>query len=168
MAPSQNQQPDLLELEIQTALQSLCADPQAAAWSDGQWTRRLKAAVGHVARNRGYSWCSSQTGGECLWDGAMQERDGAGNLVSVPLVLESEWMGRARIKEDFEKLLVSTAKHRVMLCAAVSCRGVERHFSRLQNYIAAFRSGPDDRYLLAGWYGKKHTAGEFIFEVHVC
>jgi hypothetical protein len=158
-------QPNSLEVQIQTALDSLCANPQAATWSDDEWTLRVLAAVGQVARNRGYAWRSSQAGGEFLWDGAMQERDAACNLVGVSLALESEWMGRASIKEDFEKLLASGTEHRVMVCSAEALPGIQRQFGRLQKMIAAYRSRPGDRYLLAGWYGKKHTAGKFIYAV---
>lgn len=103
-----------------------------------------------------------------LWDGVAQERDDARNLVRVPLALESEWMGKAAIKRDFEKLVMSRAEHKVMVCAAVSHRGVERHFDGLRVMIDACRPRQSgDRYLLAGWFGKEHTPGRFIFALHV-
>jgi hypothetical protein len=157
-----------MEAEVQTALSGLCADPQAATWNWTEWTRHIKAAIGHVASNHGLVWRSSHAGGEFIFDGVALQRDNADNLVSVPIALESEWMGKAKIKEDFEKLLASNTGLRVMACSAESCAGVLQHFVRLRTMVDAFtnkRQG--DRYLLAGWYGRAQTTGQFVFESYV-
>jgi hypothetical protein len=78
------------------------------------------------------------------------------------------WGGRAKINEDFEKLVVSRAELRVMVCSAESLQGVNGHFDRLSQMIGAFRSNQHgDRYLFAGWYGKKNTPGQLVFKSHV-
>ncbi|MFZ0887515.1 MAG: hypothetical protein WA005_03615 [Candidatus Binataceae bacterium] len=156
---------DEVEAEIQIALQGLCRDPGAHGWRNREWTRRVKEAVGRVLSGRGHILSSSsRVGSAWLWDGVALERDASGNLVMVRLALESEWMGKAEIKYDFEKLLAARAEHRVMVFSAESRRGVETQVKRLRAMIAAFRQGQSgDRYLLAGWYGKGRSPGAFIF-----
>jgi hypothetical protein len=164
---NQNSQLDELEIEIQIALNLLCEAFQAAPWPPDEWTPRLKGCLGQVALKNGYSWRSSDSGGEFLWDGAMEMRDAERNLVRLVLALESEWSGKAEIKKDFEKLLVSNAEHKLMVCSAESLAGVRKHFSRLENFVAAYRTQSDDRYLLAGWHGKEDSAGTFFFNLLV-
>jgi len=161
--------PDLMESEIQAALSALCLDPQAHRWRRPGWTREVKAAIGRIAQNHGYDWLASgATKPAWLYDGTAQERRGD-ILTKLPLALESEWHGWAEIKTDFEKLLASRVVHRVMIFSEGPRRHrAEEKISRLLDMIARFQlSSSGDRYLLACWYGKDGTAGDFLFRLHV-
>jgi len=162
-----NALPDAVESEIESVLSSLCENPHARRWGRPDWGEEVKAAVGAVAQRANYRWLSDGSHGEWLWDGVAQEWAGD-YLIGIPLALEVEWHGWAEIKYDFEKLLVSRANHRVMVCSAGSRAGAETHLSRLRAMIEAFRLNQSgDRYLLACWYGRKDAAGEFIFDLIV-
>jgi hypothetical protein len=159
--------PDQLECEIQNVLGSLCESLQASRWGRPEWREEVISAVGAAADRAGYRWLSHSSRSEWLWDGVAQEWQGH-SLIGVPLTLEVEWHGWAEIKYDFEKLLVSRAEHRVMVCSAGSRAGAERNISRLRAMIDAFRlNRSGDRYFLACWHGRADAAGEFVFELIV-
>ncbi len=152
-----------LEAEIKASLAKLCENPEAPAWSNPDWTRAVKAAVGSAAEKGGHSWLSSDSVGAWLWDGTAHTRQD-GNLLNIPLMLESEWGDWDAILYDFEKLLAARAAHRVMVCSASSQSRAEETLSRLTSIVQGFQASQGgDRYLLACWYGPAGTAGEFIF-----
>lgn len=75
-----------------------------------------------------------------------------GLIADVSLVLESEWAtDQKSIDEDFQKLLLARAEHRVMIFQQKTLPDVEDVYDHLSRQISAFsRSQPGDRYLLAG------------------
>jgi hypothetical protein len=154
---------DPLELAVQAALVGLCADPQASSWSGRQWTREVLARIGAVAQSANYVWLTNW-----LWDGVAVVRSATGQVVDMPLVLESEFGVWGDIWFDFEKLLAARSSHRVMVCCANTLAGAKTNLVRLQGIISAFQSGQvGDRYLLACWYGAPKTAGAFLIELHI-
>ena len=84
-------------------------------------------------------------------------------MTDVPLVAESEWRGEIAIAHDFQKLLVSRSRYRVMIFQADSEEAVRSLFEKMRLWIAKFhRTTVGDRYLLAGW--ARH---QWIFDLHV-
>lgn len=90
---------------------------------DGEWTKKIKLLLGELGERSGFGVC---TGGfkdrfepEWLCDLAWYRENEAEFLVEVPLVMESEWNRTLKyIKFDFEKLLLTNATLRLMICQA--------------------------------------------------
>jgi hypothetical protein len=152
---------DPLELAVRATLVRLCAHPQAPSWTGRDWTREVLTGIGAVAQGANYVWLTNW-----LWDGVAVMRSNSGQLIDIPLVLESEFGGWGAICFDFEKLLAARASHRLMVCSAYTQPGALTYIARLQA-INAFQSGRSgDRYLLACWYGAQGTAGAFVIDSH--
>lgn len=88
---------------------------------DAIWTFKIKQGLTDLGISLGYRVCASgvneATAGEWLYDLVWYDMDELGFLRSVPLVLESEWLrSLSDIKYDFEKLLVSNAPYKIMIC----------------------------------------------------
>jgi hypothetical protein len=154
---------DPLELAVQAALVGLCAHPQAPNWNGRDWTREVLTSIGAVMQGANYVWLTNW-----LWDGVAVVRSSSGQLIDIPLVLESEFGGWSAICFDFEKLLAARSSHRVTVCSANTLPGAQTHLTRLQAIIKAFQFGQSgDRCLLACWYGAPRTAGAFIIQLHI-
>src|SRR4051812_20281726 len=87
--------------------------------SERVWTRNLILALGHLGHKRGYHICGggcAQYGeGGWLYD-LVWLQNWNKFVIDVPLILECEWLTRyIDISQDFEKLLVGRARHRVMV-----------------------------------------------------
>jgi hypothetical protein len=110
--------------------------------------------------------CTDRVTAEWLWDMTWVElRDG--KLIDLPLALESEWNPKfEEILFDFERLLVSRARLRVMIFEAPLPSG-EQRFNRLIDAIRSY-SGTQigDHYLLACWcYGS--PPGHLEFKTYI-
>jgi hypothetical protein len=134
---------------------------------DKQWTRRIKELLGELGESLHFGVCA---GGfqdrfhrewvhDLVWFQESEDRF----LIRVPLVVESEW-GRTlnHIKYDFEKLLMSNADLRLMICQAKP-----NQLEVFQNY---FRKAISDythlnkgaKFIIA--ILDDYESGEFIFE----
>lgn len=91
------------------------------------WTLGIKEVFAKVGKSKGYEVCCSGFPGvydnEWLYDLIWYKDDSTKNdvykpgLMEIPLVLESEWdLDFKEIKYDFEKLLLSNSKLKVMIC----------------------------------------------------
>jgi hypothetical protein len=140
------------------SLDSLPLEAVQRAWTtDRTWTSELKQRIGRLGKEHGYYICANgcaepDTQGEWLYDLVWLSINGQ-LIVDVPLVLESEWAtDRKNILEDFGKLLLARADHRVMIFQQKNPLEVGRVYDLLSEQISAFsRSQPGDRYLLAGF-----------------
>jgi hypothetical protein len=159
---------DTVEFAIQTALQAIPARASAEQWQgETPWSVAVKGAIVSVGREFGWltaaNGCETDEGKEWLYDVVWYQSDRAGHMTDVPLVAESEWGGENAIKEDFEKLLVSRSRYRVMVFQADSEEAVRSIFQKMHLWIAKFhRTTVGDRYLLAGW-----ARNHWIFDLHV-
>lgn len=83
------------------------------------------------------------------------------HVLSCPLVLESEWSVQLKdIMEDFVKLLLARAEHRVMIFQQQTAQQVHQVVEKLEAQVSAFRgTQPGDRYLLLGFDWA--TTGQF-------
>lgn len=124
-------------------------------WNPPDPTADLLDRIRKVGLNFGYVVCpgaatSQDRQLEWLYDLVWQEKSGT-RIVSVPLVLESEWSTRdSEIYYDFDKLLAANAPHKVMVFEKDSRREVEMMMERLRTRIQKFRANERGRFLLAG------------------
>jgi hypothetical protein len=148
-------QPDGVEETIIQTARQIADQAARESWlNDRMWTQRLLSAFGECGRQLGYFVCgggAEQHGGQCEWlYDLVWLKNSNGFITDVPLILESEWSTNYKlISDDFEKLLVGRAQHRVMVFQQ---RHVEDIFGRLAEEVRNF--GPTqagDRYLFLGW-----------------
>ena len=161
--------PDEVEQRIATVLDDLIENPESMTWTTTEWTSRLKSAVGEIGRASMY-WvyahgCSQSHGGEFLVDLCWLEYDDKA-LVGVPLVMECEW-GPKDVDDDFQKLVMLRADHRVMVFRVPTGKERDGAFGELLQHVNANRHAiSGDRYLLSCWRsdnrGFEHRAYEVV------
>ena len=72
-------------------------------------------------------------------------------LIDSPLVCESEWGDFGEIKEDFEKLLLTRSKYRIMVFSIIDQNQFNQYITRLTELILQYQSRQSgDRYLFCG------------------
>ncbi len=98
---------------------------------------------------------------------AVVERDPDSGLYigRVPVALECEWTPGNETLWDFQKLLVSRARHRVLVMWARTARAAARAMKDLTQQVSRFRqTRGGDRYMLACYVD---DTNKFVFRVHV-
>jgi hypothetical protein len=160
-------QPDDVELEIIQTTMRVGDQGQQERWPQERlWTQNLISALGQLGYSKQYHVCGrgcrDYGQGEWLYD-LVWLKNVDNFIVDVPLILESEWSHRyTDISEDFGKLLVGRAQHRVMIFQQ---NNVDAIFRRLTEEVRNFSlTQVGDRYLFLGlnWPG-----GTFKYEVFV-
>jgi hypothetical protein len=170
-------QMDSLEEAVRDALVRMCGpDPRAPEPPGWDWHGEPIRTVGEVAQQAGYLWLPDRGANlpAWLWDGVALEQGssqvmGSGDLIGIALALEVDWGGFGAVLYDFKKLMVARATHRVIVSGiSVNRSGAERCAERLKDAVRRFQRGQSgDRYLLACWYGARHTLGEFYFDLYM-
>lgn len=132
------------------------------------WTKQLKLFLGDAGENEKYQICASTPekdfNGEWLYDLVWYRENDKGQLVEVPLVVESEWSRYYKdVKFDFEKLLLANSQLKLMIC---SCPEKEsevwiNNFQRAIDVCPLVKNG--DEYLIAILILEGIDAKEFIF-----
>lgn len=121
---------------------------------DKIWTQSIFKALSVLGEELDYSICSSSSDGEYnggwLYDLIWYKSNADGQLITIPLMLESEWhRSFERIKYDFEKLLAGRAKYKVMIFQASGDKKRE-YLDKLELGIKTFQGGSgNETYLLA-------------------
>lgn len=160
---------DPIEKAIQTALLPIPQMALEQEWkSDSQWSVAVKKAIADVGRAFGWltaaNGCETDEGKEWLYDVVWYQSDKSGHMTDVPLVAESEWGNENAIKEDFEKLLVSRSRYRIMVFQAESEQVIDALLGKMELWISKFcRTKEGDRYLLVGWAWKSN---KWVFKRH--
>ena len=102
---------------------------------------KVDETLAKVGRQNGYLTAANQVdsdeGKEWLYDVVWYQSDQAGHMTDVPLVAESEWGGFGAVKEDFEKLLVSRSRYRVMVFQTTD-KNVEQLIREMKLWIFKF------------------------------
>jgi hypothetical protein len=155
-----------VERRVCEVVRSIPGRAKQAKWkSDKIWTQEIKTALGRVARDHYQfyvcaSGCEGPNQGEWLYDMVWLQNDDP-HVVAVPLVLESEWSVKLKdIMEDFQKLLLARAEHRVMIFQQETTQQVYQVVEKFEAQVSAFRgTQPRDRYLLLGFDWA--TTGQF-------
>ena len=146
---------DSVEKKVVDSLHEL--HTQSKSWSDAksraaEYTRSVKKAVGGVGKKLGFAVCSTEHDCEWLYDLCWCEQDENDLVLNMPLVMESEWhRGYGPLLDDFQKLLVARADHRIFLCEQepedwTDCVG------QLIDQVCCYAGTQNgDRYLFGSW-----------------
>ena len=140
-----------------------CDSMKYSGWIRGPWTRGVSTELCRAGKELDLSvWASRvdqkhKDGGEWLFDVTWLEYGSELNsipgLQSIPMAAECEWGDWGAITDDFQKLLVSRADVRVMVCpgwTVVDDHDGRATAERMCKWISAFeRTGIGDRYILA-------------------
>jgi hypothetical protein len=161
--------------DIKSCLEQVCSGfsekTQEVQYSYPAWTKAIKESLCELGSQKSFITCangiSNSTFEEWLFDVTWLEyQDGNLDLplLSIPFAAESEWGDSRAIRNDFEKLIVSRAKLRLMIFEKRDKQSVATEFDALSELVHAFQhDGLAATYLLAGFSGKDR--GFFFREV---
>ena len=154
--------------EISSTLGEMLKDESLKGVGDKAWTDKIlleftqlgKKNRFHVAASKaqgahwgewGFDLCWRDYGRPDLIDlpGDTNDWQVDDALKRIPLVLESEWGNLDEIVEDFEKILVSRAELRVLICQDKHCCSEKIRFSLKHNIKRFAQSKSSDQYLVA-------------------
>ncbi len=161
---------DEIEQEIRNLLIPIPNNSKESRWTDSEWTKEIMNLLGKLGKENGFYVCGTdckQYGqGEWLYDLVWLIISDS-YLVDVPLILECEWSTNLEdISEDFLKLLVGRAQHRVMIFQKKTLDEVKETISKLESHVIRFKGTQrGDRYLFIGfdWV----TTHQFSFKLFV-
>lgn len=136
----------LLDIEYAIYQEVKASYDEATEQGDPDWTSAIKRRVGLLGQKSGYNIRSTFHNKEWLYD-LVWHNESENHLHSLKLVLESElchrsnnFEGRVGLLWDFEKLLVSTAEIKVMVCCNEGNRDYPNNIVRVRNFFEnAFR-----------------------------
>ncbi len=163
-------QGDVIERSIEAALNHL-----ATNWgsirkpgSDASWTRAVKNRIGALGRRHRYAVYAAGSRysrlGEWLFD-LIWLKMGDETVLDFPLALECEWSPGKETLWDFQKLLVSRARHRVLVMYARNEKTADRTIEDLIGEVRKFKqTRGGDRYMFACYLGDRDR---FHCHVHV-
>ncbi len=161
--------PDEIEAQIIQIATGMSERAVAEKWADKLWTTGLLFPIGELGKRLGHYVCAPQCReleigqGGWLYDLVWLRKSG-GDLIGLPLVLESEWGTHDEaIDYDFQKLLVARAEHRVMICQGQGS-DPDRHFKRFTEQVGhCALTQPGDRYLFLCYHWKDHEFKHRVF-----
>lgn len=119
-------------------------------------TKSLLVHLSDAAGRLGYISCPSETDAEWLYDVVWYKMGVEDHLTNVFLTMESELSDRSinGIRYDFQKLLISNAPVKIMLCLAPSkeSKGISKLTEKFQNWINACENvRPGEQFLIMIW-----------------
>jgi hypothetical protein len=112
----------------------------------------LGVASGFYVCGKGCKRFGKDGQGGWLYDLVWLKQAKDGLIEDIPLILESELQGAddKNVNEDFMKLLIGRARHRVMIFRHIG--GAERRFESFTDQVKLCTlTAPGDRYLFLGW-----------------
>jgi hypothetical protein len=120
--------------------------------SNPEWTKATLLAIGTLGQKLKYDVCGLREHFQPAWlfDLCWYSTTSDGNLIDMPLALESEWdLKYAGIKYDFEKLLIAKSKFKVLVFQA-SGQTATDYLKNFEQGIRAYQGGGvGEIYLLA-------------------
>lgn len=159
---------DAIEKQVITALATVPPMALDGLWPNRRWTHEIKAHLAAMGLESGHAvFADEALGAGAQWLFALCWVDlRNGRMRALPLALEVEWnLNMGEIAEDFDKLVQSTATHRVMVFEQRNAADVGMALKNLKARVAAY--GPrrkGDRYLFAGY---DFTGRQFVFNLLV-
>ena len=146
---------DSVEERVIRSLQGLQKKANSINDTSSDWTRAIKNEIAKVGNQLGYevyaSSCEFAKYGEWIFDLTWADIDKDEYLRSIPLALESEWIP-SEVLDDFCKLLVSRAKHRVMVFWAGNKTSMKSKIEEMVDEVKNSRmTESGDRYLFTCW-----------------
>jgi hypothetical protein len=157
-SPLFSDQLDEIEQQIKKAVDAVACEPGHGDWKDAVWTKKIKNAIAMLGQARGLRTYASSAElanhGEWLYDLTWTDEP-SGFLRSVPLVLEMEWTPNG-VVDDFQKLVVARASHRVMLFNYTPGHDQVLFLDKILHSVTAFDETKEgDRYLFGGWINEE-------------
>ncbi len=105
---------DSIEKKVKAALDDL--HKPSNHWSAPKLTRKVKEAVGSLGKDLAFTVYWTGHGGERIYDLCWREEGDDDLVLNTPLAMECELSpDYGAILQDFQKLLVSRAAHRILL-----------------------------------------------------
>ena len=141
---------DSIEKKVKADLDAL--HKRSKRWSAPTLTKEVKKAIGTVGEELGFTFCATGFGGEKTYDLCWHKEGDNDMILDVPLAMECELSPNYEaILEDFQKLLVSRAAHRVLLCKQEPevwslCEG-----ELIRQICSYYGTQNGDRYLFGCW-----------------
>lgn len=129
---------DSTEIQIAQEIQSFITTIDN--WeSETYWTNGIKSILYKVGKKNNFlvaaSGIEQKDCGEWLYD-LVWYTYGQGFLEDVHLIVESEWCKNIEaIQEDFEKLLVGKARHRLMIFQTNILQTIEKYIDELNSIV---------------------------------
>jgi hypothetical protein len=158
-----------VENEIISIMEKISIDYESiGCLSNTEWTKRIKEGLCELGHKKSYgvsaSGCEGADTGEWLFDLSWSKGDEKPwRFLEMPLSMECEWdLKYDEISWDFEKLLVSKSKYKLMIFQQPSESDVLGVILKLKKKIEIFNPMvPEERYLFAGFDCGDH---KFIFD----
>jgi hypothetical protein len=153
---------DAVERQIAAALDAVPGLVLNA--TNSAWTKAVKQQLAELGTKLGWRICTSgfpeTHDNEWLYDMVWFRNNADGQLEDVGLVLESEWDLNFRgVKFDFEKLLLSKSKYKVMVFQGDSDT-IPKTFNKLAGIVKGCSLTKEgEKYLFCAW---DNTAKKFI------
>lgn len=144
---------DKIEAQIKKILEAMLTEAAMPKWLNPEWTRQIANRICKLGKKLGYSVYSSTEKEEdqkgWLYDVTWLKHNKNGSIVYSPLILESEWGTFDEIRDDFAKLLLSRAKHRVMIFEQKPKKDIIKSLMEEVEKFSGSQKG--DRYFFAGY-----------------
>lgn len=151
----------ILELKHQTSVlnneQSILEELDKLFETSGQefwkgstiWTSKIKEALSNLGHSLNYIASSSFDGGEWLFD-LVWFTTSQNDFNALILAMESEWYRDwHQIKYDFDKLLITNATHKLMICQSTFAGRVDV-LEKFQSSINHYQLGTKgERFLIS-------------------
>ena len=143
---------DEIEIKIKNLLDALVIEADEKKYEGNTiWTNRIKELLRDLGWELGFEVCPDGSSNPAwLFDLNWYLTNEDDRIISLPLVVESEWNRDLRsIRYDFEKLLTSNAEHRLMICQAKT-ELIEERFQYFEKAVQDYcLNNKNDRYLIA-------------------
>ena len=170
MTNDDNPLPDLLERKICDALRGIICPRESAPANRATLNAKLRDVLADLGGKLGYGvYPSSQRPGhasEWVYDIIWLEQSNGinGFLQDVPLVCESELGSKGEASDDFQRLLLCRARHRLMVYAVNKPDDLPvRRDDFIKEITECKLSEFGDRYILAGWVWSQPLQGFDLF-----
>lgn len=127
------------------------------------WTKNVKQVISDLAYSNECIASSNNDGREWLYDLIWFKIDKEEYFSELVLCMESEWdKNWNQIKYDFDKLLISNATHKLMICQAYEEKTNEI-LNNFQKSINRYQLGnKSERFMISIYNASKSDEHEFI------
>ena len=143
-----------VDARILAALQRLHENWRSVGETARQWTRAVKNEIARLGSEYGFkvyaAGCDESDSGEWVFDLSWCVEDKTG-FQDVALAMECEWNPNGTM-DDFQKLVVARATHRVMICWQPTIAAWNKCLEDFLKQVRIYKgSAVGDRYLFFCW-----------------
>ena len=141
--------PDSIEKKIKASLKKLGA--KSSGLNAAVCTHRVMRKMGLLGKKLGFTVHGIGDNSQWLYDQCWTDEDEIGIIQKLPLAMECEW-SCGGILGDFQKLVVSRADHRFLVCSHGSPEASRDCVNDLVDQVRHYQGTKNgDRYLFAHW-----------------